>query len=223
LNLMSAKTFADELALDLPMILTNGAILETRKEEILFRMTLQREAVEGIIQISDEQGGDLVIYIENRAYVREKTENIVHVYRHVIEKLIVVQDWNLLEAKFSDINKMLIVDMYSEAYLDEIGRKIYKKYPEMIDVVRASSTLVEMMPKGVDKASGLRRLAQMLGIPMCRVMAFGDYDNDAEMLKSAGLGVAVENASENAKKAADLVIDSVDKDGPAKFLLDLIN
>jgi hydroxymethylpyrimidine pyrophosphatase-like HAD family hydrolase len=61
-------------------------------------------------------------------------------------------------------------------------------------------------------------MVDSLEIEMREVMAFGDYDNDIEMLKAAGLGIAVENGSEAAKASADLVIGSCDQNGPAKFL-----
>ena len=58
---------------------------------------------------------------------------------------------------------------------------------------------------------------------MSEVMAFGDYDNDVEMLTAAGLGVVVENGSAAAKASADLIIGACDQNGPAKFLENLMS
>ena len=52
-------------------------------------------------------------------------------------------------------------------------------------------------------------------------MAFGDNGNDVEMLKNADIGIAVGNAQEVAKSAADLVIDTNENDGVARYLMEL--
>ncbi len=74
---------------------------------------------------------------------------------------------------------------------------------------------LELSAKGVDKASGLCALAEHLGIPKENVMAIGDGANDASMLSWAGVGVAVANAVEEAKSAADFISLSNDEDGAA--------
>ena len=63
----------------------------------------------------------------------------------------------------------------------------------------------EVNPAGVDKGSALRRLAARLDIPMSQVMAIGDNDNDLPMLRTAGIGVAMGNAPEHVRAAADCI------------------
>lgn len=77
---------------------------------------------------------------------------------------------------------------------------------------------LEAMPLGVDKGTGLLTLAQHLGLDRSQVAAVGDGGNDVAMLQAAALGVAMGNASAEAKAAADLVIDTNDHDGLAQFL-----
>ena len=82
-----------------------------------------------------------------------------------------------------------------------------------------SSTVndLELMPHGVDKGLGLKKLAAHLGLDISEVMAIGDGGNDVDMLREAGLGVAMANASSDAKAAADHVLAySNDEDGVAK-------
>lgn len=61
------------------------------------------------------------------------------------------------------------------------------------------------MPAGVNKGMAVAALAQRLGIGPESVMALGDYDNDVSMLSYAGVSVAMANASERARAAADTV------------------
>lgn len=71
-----------------------------------------------------------------------------------------------------------------------------------ISVTCSAANNLEVMPKGVDKGTGLEEYAAYLGVPMAQVMALGDYDNDIPMLRAAGYGVAMMNGSERAKCAA---------------------
>ena len=76
---------------------------------------------------------------------------------------------------------------------------------------------LELMPCGVDKGLGLQKLAAHLGLDISEVMAIGDGGNDVDMLKQAGLGVAMANACAEAKAAADHVLAySNNEEGVAK-------
>ena len=69
-----------------------------------------------------------------------------------------------------------------------------------------------------NKGNGLQWLAGHLGISMEQVMALGDSDNDITMLRMAGLGVAMENAAQEIKEAADEVTSSNEEDGVAQAI-----
>lgn len=90
---------------------------------------------------------------------------------------------------------------------------------ENINGIRTTSSivqLVEVADKNAGKENGLAFISKELGIPLGRFAAFGDAENDIGMLSVAGLGIAVSNACEKCKKAADTVCDSNDNDGVAK-------
>jgi hypothetical protein len=78
--------------------------------------------------------------------------------------------------------------------------------------VHSLPNLVSLLPPGVSKAEGVRVLAQMLGLSMDQVACVGDAQNDLEMLKVAGLAVAVENAMDELKAVAHLVVNHHDDD-----------
>ncbi len=84
--------------------------------------------------------------------------------------------------------------------------------------LRTSPVLLEVQPKHVTKAKGLSQLAETLGITLRQVIAFGDYNNDVEMLCVAGMGVAVGDATPACLDAADLLVASPEEEGPAHFL-----
>lgn len=100
----------------------------------------------------------------------------------------------------------------------------YKKAKEIGGVYVTSSTprLVEISDAGSGKGRALRYLCEKLGVDAENVAAFGNGDNDADMLSFAGFGVAVGNATEMCKSAADYVCETNDELGVAKTLLKFI-
>lgn len=75
-----------------------------------------------------------------------------------------------------------------------------------------------VVPTGVDKASGLAHALRELHIDPSRTIAFGDAENDMPMLRMAGLGVAVANAVDELKRAADVVTEEPHGRGVVRFL-----
>ncbi len=90
-----------------------------------------------------------------------------------------------------------------------------RRFAPPLSITRTHEWLVETTAPGVDKGSGLRRLCELLGIDIRRVMAVGDSDNDIPMLEAAGFGVAMGNASDPVKAVADWIAPSIDDEGAA--------
>ena len=90
------------------------------------------------------------------------------------------------------------------------------------DAYLNSPTYVEILPHGVDKASGVAALCQVLGLTREQAMAVGDTRTDIPMIQYAGLGVAMRNASPEVQAAADLVTEVTnDEEGAARMLADV--
>jgi len=222
-NLPATVSQADTLEIDLPLILINGAMLQTRQGKVLEQSVLPVDVTCEFVEIGESQGRDLVMYINEDILVREVNENIENVYGSVRSGMTEVGDWGLIRARLPDVNKCLVVDSINRENLINIGKDFEGAFGDRADIVHASLSLVEVMPKGITKAVGIKKLADALNVDLGEVIAFGDFDNDIEMLASAGLGLAVENASPGAKAAARFVIGSVDVEGPAAFLQKILD
>ena len=85
-------------------------------------------------------------------------------------------------------------------------------------VISSSYNNFEILPWGIDKEDAVKIVSEHLGIKTDETIAFGDWDNDAGMIRKAGLGVAMANGSENAKAAAGFITLSNDEDGIAYAL-----
>jgi Cof subfamily protein (haloacid dehalogenase superfamily) len=100
------------------------------------------------------------------------------------------------------------LDLLHELYLT-----LEPELLEGLDVTFSSGRYLEFNPVGVDKGAGLRKLAEMLGIDMADTIGCGDAANDIAMLRAAGVGVAVSNATPDAVEAADYLARSTCEDG----------
>ncbi len=97
-----------------------------------------------------------------------------------------------------------------------------QKHPlaDQFDFVQSTSQYYEILPKGASKGTALLRIADLLGIDRRKTVAVGDNNNDLTMLKAAGFGVAVANATPYAKNAADLVLDRTNNEDAIAELIE---
>lgn len=84
--------------------------------------------------------------------------------------------------------------------------------------IQSGTYLFEFLNKDASKSNGLMRILEQHNLSMDNVLTFGDADNDAEMIKKSGVGVAMGNASERTKSCADAITEDNNHDGIAKFL-----
>ena len=94
--------------------------------------------------------------------------------------------------------------------------------PESLTVVQTAAFYLEVIPKVINKGQGIRDICGVLGLDPAEVIAFGDAENDIPMLRAAGMGVAMGNAQDAVKAAADMATLSNNDDGIADALEKLI-
>ena len=92
-------------------------------------------------------------------------------------------------------------------------KEIFVEGLASVTLSRWFPSFFDMNTKGLSKAEGIAAVIGRFGIAADEVMAFGDGGNDSEMLKFAGTGIAMGNADDTAKSAADYVTLTVDQDG----------
>ena len=122
--------------------------------------------------------------------------------------------------KLSGVEKMNLRFPNEEARNALYG-KVEKEFPGL-NICSSLNTNIEANKKGVSKALGLEALSKHLGLEMKSIMAFGDSCNDLEMLQQAGIGVAMGNAEEETKKAADRVTKTNTEDGVAYMIKEVL-
>jgi len=87
-----------------------------------------------------------------------------------------------------------------------------------LSVSRSKPFFLEVMPQGIDKAASIDFLAKKLGIEQSEIIAVGNAGNDLTMVQYAGLGIWVDNVSDDLRHHADFIVASNNNDGVAEVV-----
>ena len=106
-------------------------------------------------------------------------------------------------------------------YGQEVRDTFLAKYKDRYQIFGTFPGTVEIMHKGIDKGSGLKRYAAEAGIDLQDIIAFGDNENDNTLLKTAGWGVCVKDGAKDTKDCADAIAEySCEDGGVGHYLID---
>ena len=203
-----------------PLILANGSILQNAATgELLMEETMDPETALRVMRWARHKGGAAMIWTPKGLYADR-----VNYYSRRYEKKVFRLSEKLRrpeQAAEEGIYKIMLVG------LPRSIARAKERLPELCGAVNAftsSSVGLEIVAPTVDKAFGLRKAAEYLGIAREEVIAIGDGENDIPMLRWAGLGIAMENAPDSVKAVADEIAPDCDHDGAAwameKYLLE---
>lgn len=130
-----------------------------------------------------------------------------------------------LNCGYEDVDEPIAKSVFCDRNEGSIDRlhELLHAHPRAgeFDFVRSEKTLYEILPKGIHKGTVLPRLTAHLGTTMQKTIAVGDYNNDIGMLCAAGIGVAVANATPDAKAAADYITVSNEQHAIARIIADI--
>ena len=211
----SVRPYVLEAELDDPVICYQGAVVaEPRTGAWLRHVPIPLELARETIATLDAEGFGMNCYVHDELYVAEVTPEarryagFQHIRLHPVGDLL---------AWLRDPPTKLVVIGDPEV-LDELETRMKARFEERLYISKSLPYFLEFAASGVTKATGLDFLAQHLGFTPDRTIAFGDGENDVELLEWADYAVAVENAHERVKAVADLVCQSVDDEGVAQVL-----
>lgn len=102
----------------------------------------------------------------------------------------------------------------SKEQMDRVQRE-WEAWDSPLRRIRSGDWFIDVQHADVSKGKALERLASLRGIDRSRIMAIGNYYNDIDMLRFAGLGIAMGNSPDEVKRAADAVTLSNEEDGVA--------
>ena len=215
----TARPYGERLGLgDSPLLLFAGGLIETlESKKILFQQVIPREWAQELADLIQKMYLD---YFWHGCTGNGRDDEWIRDYERITHSKACICGDDFYHVQ-GDCNKLLSRGGHD----DLVARKalIEKTFPGRFNVLFSAPTFLEIMPQGVDKGEGIRRLGELYGIGTDEIMALGDSQNDLDMLKAAGFPVAMANAAEEVKAAAAYVTASNDDDGVAaaveKFVL----
>lgn len=128
------------------------------------------------------------------------------------------EGWNPVYHDFAELPEGEIVKISTECRNVSVVRKILAAYPCLHLYENNGEAWQQIIHESATKWNALQFIAGKLGISPTQTVAFGDDDNDVEMIRNCGVGVAVENAVPAVRQTADFICGHHDADGAAHWL-----
>lgn len=207
-----------DVGLSCPIIGTNGANNMDEHRHVLSQHFLPSYIALQVMELLNRHGADYFIF--NPALICTSSTARLHhselSYKEKLDPLGVLYTHGLeaaLECCRGPVQKFFVCNNVPLAGL----REELKTIPGIL-LTQSSPSNIEVMPEGIDKGQGVRDMAEAYGIPLSQVMTLGDEENDIPMLRIAGYGTAMGNASAKAKAAARYITDTNDNFGLAKAI-----
>ena len=221
--LRSMNYLLDEVGLkgetDLAITYNGGLIQKTSTGEVVHEMTLDR--VESLEIYELAQLLNLPVNYIDLDYIYEPAypEGRASIYNKDATNIPADQALKFKGVDIADLpNPFTINKVVMSRPADELDQAIITipaVYYEKFNIYKSQSTILEVLPKDVDKGHAMRIVGDMLGLDKSQIMGIGDQENDLSLVQQAGFGVAMGNAIDIVKDSADYVTKTNDESGVA--------
>lgn len=209
---VSARPYALDLGLDVPLVTYNGALVkESLSGKVFYEHKMKLATACDILTYCKEKGYYLQVYIGDKILIKEENE-----FSRMYTKISGIPTTEVGEAIYKTAEapyKILI--MTADDEFEQVWREFAEKFAGRLDVTSSKDNFLELMEPGVNKWEAVKAVAAAYGIQPQEIMCIGDSNNDIGMIKNAGVGVAVANAKDSVKDNAKIVTASNNDDGVA--------
>ena len=201
------------------MSYNGGRIVDAVTGKVLFETSMDLQQTKQVLRKLESLPVTPILDDGVQFYVTDKNGYKVD-YECVNNNMICSEVGNL--ADFLHFAPIKILMSVQPEELPAVQKQIAAFLPESLTVVQTAAFYLEIIPRVINKGQGIRDICGVLGLDPAQVISFGDAENDIPMLRSAGMGVAMGNAQEAVKAAADMVTLSNNDDGIAAALEKLL-
>jgi len=210
-----AKWVFDEIGVEDGLIMSQagGLVLRYPDQQVVCSHKFDGALIKEMCEFCDERGIYFHILCGPETYyfnMENDMADLVEKYFFYRGELATADEMAKMES-----GKANVVTHGMEETLHVLGL-LQEAFGDRVELAISDKVSVDINPLGVSKATTLLEAAGVLGIPQEETISFGDTDSDAGMIKAAGMGVAMANASEAAKAAADLIAPSNNECGVAQ-------
>jgi Cof subfamily protein (haloacid dehalogenase superfamily) len=211
----SVRRYALAAGITDPVVCYQGAVVaDPTTGEFLRHVPMPEAEARDVIAAVEALGYTILVYVDDELYVSHETpESDAYAgFQH----LVVHPVGDLLAWLPKAPTKLVTVGDPHE--LDRLEVKMKARFDGRLYISKSLSHFLEFASPSVNKGSGLDFAAEHVGFSPARSVAFGDGDNDVELLEWAGYAVAVANAHPKVLDVADFVCPSVDEEGVAQVI-----
>ncbi|EJR82694.1 MULTISPECIES: Cof-type HAD-IIB family hydrolase [Bacillus cereus group] len=202
-----------------PVICYDGRLIyDYKKNEVIWKQTISNSKVQQIISA-----------FQDDFYIFQEEMSSIYAFDQISALLFSMAfKVNRKKIKFGSQPKSNPFRLYIKSknkynsFSFEMESKIRKLLGEKYEVFLAGDEWLIIYIKETNKLTAIQMLTKYYKVSMAQIIAFGDGENDLNMLQNVGLGVAMKNANSEIKNAANLVADTVDNDGVAKIISNLL-
>lgn len=195
-----------------------GLIYDCESNSIIHMSKLAQDAVREIVKLADEAHIHVHSYTETHIVGYEEDKEIEFYRRRI--KMPFMQVSDIAAALPDGALKVQIISLTDKDALKKLAEKINDALGNVAEAFFSNDYYLEVLPKHTDKGTAVRWLTDYLSMPHSHSYAAGDEDNDIPMIKAAGHGIAMQNATEKVKEYADIITV---KDNNHDGLLEIIN
>lgn len=194
----------------------NGAnIINCKTGEIIYQKVLPADIISSLHDAAIQYGVGLMTY-EGDCVITDMEIDEYMIKESKINHIPIKKVIDLPNYINYTVNKCIMTGHGHR--LAEIEPKIKETFGDRINVFRSEPFFLELMPHNIDKANSLKELLKHLNLTNEQMISCGDGFNDLSMIEYAGMGVAMANAQEVVKNAADYITLSNDEDGVAHII-----
>lgn len=187
-----------------------GKIINCKTGEVIYQKTLPNYIIPGLFRFAKEHDCGICTYLGDNIIVGTRRDQYLEL-ESKINGMPLKEVENFDKYVDFDVNKCLLTADPSIAL--EYEKILQEKYGDILSIYRSEPFFIEVMPKNVDKATSLDYMLATVGITKDDAICCGDGFNDMTMIQYAGVGVAMANAQESVKQAADFITKSNEEDG----------
>ena len=216
----SVRPYALAAGIDDPVVCYQGAVVaDPVSGEFLRHVPMPLEEAREVITEIGKLGYTILVYIDDNLYVSHETkESSAYAgFQHLPVNVV----GDLLTWLPKTPTKLVTVG--DPAVLDALEIEMKARFGERLYISKSLPHFLEFASPQVTKGTGLEFAAERLGFSRERTVAFGDGENDVDLLEWAGYGVAVANAHPRVLAVADFVCPSVDEEGVAQVVEALLD
>jgi Cof subfamily protein (haloacid dehalogenase superfamily) len=210
----SVRRAIEPASLHDPVICYQGAVVTDGEWNWLRHEPIPLELARETIAAVLAEGYPPNVYVDDELYVESETDAASNYANFQSIRFHVVGD--LLAWLTKPPTKLVCVG--EPAALDEVEVRMREQFAGRLHISKSLPFFLEFAANGVTKGSGLDFLAEHMGFTKEETIAFGDGENDVELLGWAGYGIAVENAHDRVKAVADWICPPASEEGVAQVI-----